>query len=72
MHGIYIWTILLQMHEQDLPPPWRAMFTSPAVMAVIIGHFANNWGFYTLLIGLPTFLNQTLCLDIKKVSDNEK
>ncbi|XP_065897720.1 sialin-like isoform X2 [Dysidea avara] len=52
--------------KEDLPPPWRAMFTSPAVLAVVIGHFTNNWGFYTLLICLPTFLNQTLCLDIKR------
>ena len=53
---------------QDLAPPWRAILTSPAVLAIIIGHFANNWGFYTLLTCLPTFLNQTLCLDISKVS----
>jgi len=54
--------------KQDFSPPWRAMFTSPAVLAIIIGHFANNWGFYTLLTCLPTFLSQSLCLDINKVS----
>ncbi|XP_065897724.1 sialin-like [Dysidea avara] len=52
--------------SKDAPPPWKAIFTSPAVMGIVIGHFANNWGFYTLLTCLPTFLNETLCLDIKK------
>jgi len=57
-----------KMNKQDAPPPWKAIFTSPAVLGIAIGHFANNWGFYTLLTCLPTFLNETLCLDIKKVT----
>jgi len=58
--------MLLPLHEQDLSTPWRPIFISPVMMAIIIGHLANNWGFYTLLIGLSTFLNETLCLNIKK------
>ena len=44
------------------------MFTSPAVLAIVVAHFCNNWGFYTLLTCLPTFLKETLCLDIAEVS----
>ncbi|XP_065897699.1 sialin-like isoform X2 [Dysidea avara] len=58
--------LLQESVKEDFPPPWSAIFTSPAVLAIIIGHFANNWGFYTLLTCLPTFLSQTLCLDINK------
>lgn len=37
--------------------PWKAMFTSTAVWAIVASHFSENWGFYTLLTQLPTFLN---------------
>lgn len=36
--------------------PWKAMFTSTAVWAIVASHFSENWGFYTLLTQLPTFL----------------
>ena len=37
-------------------PPWGKMLTSKAVWAIILAHFAENWGFYTLLTGLPMFM----------------
>ena len=37
--------------ESLMSPPWKAMMTSKAVWAIIIAHFAENWGFYTLLTG---------------------
>ena len=39
-----------------MTPPWKKMLTSKAVWAIIIAHFAENWGFYTLLTGLPMFM----------------
>ncbi|TRY77129.1 hypothetical protein TCAL_15970, partial [Tigriopus californicus] len=39
--------------ESMMSPPWKKMMTSRAVWAIIIAHFAENWGFYTLLTGLP-------------------
>ena len=45
-----------------MAPPWRAMLTSKAVWAIIIAHFAENWGFYTLLTGLPMFMRGKLGL----------
>ncbi|XP_053602667.1 vesicular glutamate transporter 1 isoform X1 [Plodia interpunctella] len=36
--------------------PWRAMLTSSAVWAIVCAHFSENWGFYTLLTFLPTFM----------------
>lgn len=37
-------------------PPWKSMFTSVPVYAVAMAHFSSNWGFYTLLTQLPSFL----------------
>ena len=39
-----------------LTPPWKQIFTSTAVWAIVASHFSENWGFYTLLTQLPTFL----------------
>ncbi|KAJ0180066.1 hypothetical protein K1T71_004657 [Dendrolimus kikuchii] len=36
--------------------PWAAMLTSGPVWAIVMAHFSENWGFYTLLTFLPTFM----------------
>ena len=48
--------------------PLKAIFTSIPVYAIIIGHFSQGWGFSTLLIEMPTYLNEILHFDIKEVS----
>ena len=40
--------------------PWKAILKSKAVWAIIVAHFAENWGFYTLLTGMPTFMKVRL------------
>ena len=40
--------------------PWKAIMTSKPVWAIIVAHFAENWGFYTLLTGMPTFMKDVL------------
>ncbi|XP_022105784.1 sialin-like [Acanthaster planci] len=46
--------------------PWFSILTSPCVWAVVIAHFCNNWGFYTLLTNLPTYLKVVLGFDISE------
>lgn len=53
-------------HNEVIRPPWLAIFTSPAVWAIIASHFSENWGFYTLLTQLPTFLKDTLKYELEK------
>lgn len=48
--------------------PLKSIFTSIPVYAIIIGHFSQGWGFSTLLIEMPTYLNEILHFDIKQVS----
>src|SRR6056297_884158 len=43
--------------------PWKALFTSMPVWAIIVAHFCNNWSLYVLLSWLPTFVNQGLGVD---------
>ena len=48
--------------------PWKRIFTSIRVYALMAAHFANNWGFYTMLTCLPLFFSKVLKFDIKSVS----
>ncbi|XP_025103370.1 sialin-like isoform X2 [Pomacea canaliculata] len=41
-------------------PPWLSMLASGPVWAITAAHFAENWGFYTWLTGLPTFMEHIL------------
>ncbi|UYV71568.1 hypothetical protein LAZ67_8003711 [Cordylochernes scorpioides] len=40
------------------------MLTSLPVLAIIVAHFTENWGFYTMLTELPTFLGNVMHYDI--------
>ena len=51
-----------------MAPPWKAMMTSQAVWAIIVAHFAENWGFYTLLTGLPMFMRGNFYYIIHKLN----
>lgn len=42
--------------KKKIKHPWKEIFMSTAVWAIIASHFSENWGFYTLLTQLPTFL----------------
>ena len=39
-----------------LPTFFRAIFSTPAVWALMIAHWGREWGFYTLLTEIPTYL----------------
>ena len=48
--------------------PLKAIFTSVPFYAILIAHCCQNWGFYTLLTEMPTYLKNILHFDIKTVS----
>ncbi|KHJ89728.1 hypothetical protein OESDEN_10439 [Oesophagostomum dentatum] len=52
------------------PPatPWVSILTSRAVWACWFGHFAGDWGAYTMLVSLPSFLKDVLGLDLSSAS----
>jgi ACS family sodium-dependent inorganic phosphate cotransporter len=39
--------------------PWGQLLRLPAVWAIIVGHFASNWGLYVLLAWMPTYFKST-------------
>ncbi|XP_014482860.1 PREDICTED: putative inorganic phosphate cotransporter [Dinoponera quadriceps] len=52
------------IHKKKLPVPWRQVLRSKPFMAILITHFCSNFGWYMLLIELPTFMNQILKFDM--------
>ncbi|XP_065843595.1 sialin-like [Oscarella lobularis] len=46
--------------SDDVSVPVYQILTSPAVWAIIVSYFCNNWGFYTLLTDIPSFLKSVL------------
>ena len=52
---------------QNIDTPWRSILTSLPVWAIVAAHFSENWGFYTWLTQLPSFMNDVLKFDMYKV-----
>ncbi|XP_048729076.1 sialin-like isoform X2 [Ostrea edulis] len=46
--------------------PWLAIWTCPALYAICVAHFCNNWGFYTMLTCLPTYMKKILHFDVQQ------
>lgn len=62
-------TIRLGQDNKDWeksPTPWKSILTSSFVWALVLTHFGQNWGFYTLLTELPTYLASILHFNIKE------
>lgn len=49
--------------------PWRAILREKAVWAIVLAHVCNNWGFYILLLWLPTYLNRALKVPVERVGE---
>ncbi len=48
-------------------PPWGVILRTPAVWAIVVCHFCNNWGGYVLLSWLPTYVTEGLGVDFAAV-----
>jgi len=46
--------------------PWRAIFTSVPVWAILITQCGQSWAFYTILSDLPTYMRNILHFNIKQ------
>jgi ACS family sodium-dependent inorganic phosphate cotransporter len=47
--------------------PWRAIFTEKAVWAIVIAHLCNNFGFYILLLWLPSYLHHVFAVPMERL-----
>jgi ACS family sodium-dependent inorganic phosphate cotransporter len=56
-----------QVAQAGESPPLRVFLKLPAVWAIVVAHFCNNWSLYVLLSWLPTFVNKGLGVDYSAV-----
>ncbi|XP_042865549.1 putative inorganic phosphate cotransporter [Penaeus japonicus] len=63
---IYIQTTLNQSPSDSGAKkiPWKHILLSMPFWAIFVGHIAQNWGFYTLLTELPTYMKNILHFNI--------
>ncbi|XP_066253902.1 sialin [Euwallacea similis] len=68
--------INLSLHQDDpesvhggrkASVPWKAIFLSPAFLAILIAHTCSNWGWYMVLVELPLYMKSVLKF---KMSEN--
>ncbi|KAF5270265.1 hypothetical protein FQA39_LY18881 [Lamprigera yunnana] len=52
--------------SEKAPTPWKAIFTSLPVWAILMTHCAQNWGFWTLITEMPTYMKNVMNFDIKR------
>ena len=50
-----------------VPVPWKEILTCPEFYSLAAMHFGYNWGFYTLLTELPTYLDKILHFSLSNV-----
>lgn len=63
----YIESVLdKESKDKEIPIPWKAIWTSTAVWAIIAAQFSEGWGFFTLQTQLPQFLKDVLSFDLAK------
>ena len=53
-------------------PPLKSIFTSVPVLALYAAKALNNWGFATLMNGIPTYLNDVQGLPLDMVCHRDK
>ncbi|HKV54156.1 MAG TPA: MFS transporter, partial [Candidatus Binataceae bacterium] len=47
--------------------PWSPIFREKAVWAIVIAHFCNNFGFYILLLWLPSYLSHSFAVPMERL-----
>nr|CAH7723842.1 unnamed protein product [Callosobruchus chinensis] len=53
---------------EKVPTPWKEIFTSLPFWGVLIAHCGQNFGFWTLLTEIPSYMQNILHFDIKSNS----
>ncbi|XP_023018358.2 putative inorganic phosphate cotransporter [Leptinotarsa decemlineata] len=53
---------------EKLPTPWKEILKSKPFWAILICHFGDLWGFWTMLTEIPTYMDKILKFDIKSNS----
>lgn len=56
----------IDVSKKSTHTPWKKIFTSAPVWAIIVTHACSNWGTYTFMTNIPTYMKDVLKFDITK------
>ncbi|KAJ8721797.1 hypothetical protein PYW08_004199 [Mythimna loreyi] len=63
---LFIQTSLGQTDDQKiLKTPWKKLATSIPFVSLVVVHCGHNWGFWTLMTEMPSYMKLVLDVDIK-------
>ncbi|CAG5042967.1 unnamed protein product [Parnassius apollo] len=63
----YIQTSLGRVGKQKKhPTPWMKIITCFPFWATVVAHCGQNWGFFTLMTEMPTYMAKVLGVDLKR------
>ncbi|XP_047991090.1 putative inorganic phosphate cotransporter [Leguminivora glycinivorella] len=63
---LYIQTSLGQIGgKKSITTPWMSLLTSMPFVSLIIVHCCQNWGFYTLMTEMPSYMSQVFGVNVK-------
>ncbi|XP_047990436.1 putative inorganic phosphate cotransporter [Leguminivora glycinivorella] len=51
--------------HKSYPVPWKSVFTSLPFISLIVVNCCQNWGFWTLMTEIPSYMSQVLGVNIK-------
>lgn len=60
----YLKKELDNVSQEKLPIPWQAILTSIPLWALVCAQIGHDWGFYTMVTDLPTYLKDVLKFNI--------
>lgn len=63
--GVYGQTVEERLRKRKQDKPWKAIFTSGPVWAILLANACGNYGAYMLLTQMPTYMKEVLKFDIK-------
>lgn len=58
----------LQHSEKECPTPWKKIFTSLPVWAILVSHCGQNYGFWTLMTEIPSYISGIMKYNIESNS----
>ncbi|CAF4907506.1 unnamed protein product [Pieris macdunnoughi] len=65
--SLYIRTSLGRVGEPKmLKTPWSKILLCLPFWAAVVGHCGQNWGFFTLMTEMPTYMAKVLGMDLKQ------
>ncbi|XP_075977974.1 putative inorganic phosphate cotransporter [Anticarsia gemmatalis] len=63
---LYIQSSLGQIGKpKKLKTPWKAIWSSIPFLSLIVLHCSQNWGYWTLMTEMPSYMKKVLNVDIK-------